>query len=192
MAPMPENPHALHARSVTALRTPPVEEWDSWPFTGGVDVKALRAPEPEPTRQGENGVDCPGCTKPDSDYFWTDDTWRMMALPATGLPFVGIVEPRVHVDAPSELDDAMAGQMGVMIARAERAVASLDGVGRVHIGRWGEGAEHMHWWFMARPQGLVQTASCFAVIWDDILPPVPEDVWSANVAHVKAAMEASA
>jgi diadenosine tetraphosphate (Ap4A) HIT family hydrolase len=189
---MPETPQELHARAAAHLQVPPVDEWDSWPFVGAIRPKELRVPGEEIVRDGEGGVGCTACGKPDGDYFWTDDTWRMMALPGTGLPFVAIVEPRVHVDAPSELDDAMAGRMGVMIARAERAVASLDGVGRVHIGRWGEGAEHMHWWFMARPEGLVQTASCFAVIWDDILPPVPEDVWAANVAHVKAAMEASA
>ncbi|WCB93542.1 hypothetical protein DSM104299_02255 [Baekduia alba] len=189
---MSENASALHARSVNALRTPPVQEWDSWPFTGGVEVKPLAPPTAELTREGEGGAGCPACAKPDSDYFWTDDNWRMMALEPTGLPIVVILEPRVHVDAPGDVDDGFAAQMGVMLARGERAVRSVGGVGRVHVCRWGEGAEHMHWWFMARPEGLTQLASCFAVIWDDILPPVPREVWTANVAHVKAAMEASA
>ena len=44
--------------------------------------------------------------------------------------------------------------MGVMLGRVERAVLSVGEIGKVHIGRWGEGAEHLHWWFIGRPAGL--------------------------------------
>ncbi|MDX6447624.1 MAG: hypothetical protein QOD08_87, partial [Gaiellaceae bacterium] len=54
------------------------------------------------------------------------------------------------------------------------------------------GSAHLHWWFMARKTGLRQTASGFAMIWDDVLPPTPEDVHRANLATVVAAMEAFA
>ena len=42
----------------------------------------------------------------------------------------------------------------------------------------------------ARPARLPQTIGSFAAIWDDILPPLPDDVWRANLATVAAAMDA--
>ena len=42
----------------------------------------------------------------------------------------------------------------------------------MHICRWGDGSEHLHWWFMARPARMPQLIGSFAAIWDDILPPV--------------------
>ena len=99
-----------------------------------------------------------------------------------------ILEPRVHVDGPRDLPDDMLAEMGVMLARVERAVLAIEDVERVHILRYGEGAAHLHWWFMARQTGLRQTASGFAMIWDDVLPPTPEDVHRANLATVLAAL----
>jgi hypothetical protein len=59
----------------------------------------------------------------------------------------------------------------------------------VHIGRWGEGSEHFHLWFMGRPARLPQLASSFAAIWDDILPPLPEDLWRENLDAVRRGLE---
>jgi hypothetical protein len=78
----------------------------------------------------------------------------------------------------------------VLLARIERAVRSLDGIGRVHVCRWGDGSEHLHWWFLARPARIPQLLGTFAAIWDDILPPLPEEVWQENVAAVATALEA--
>ena len=77
-----------------------------------------------------------------------------------------------------------------MLGRVERAVLSVGEVGRVHIGRWGEGSAHLHWWFIARPKGFTQLASSMAEIWDEVLPPTPEPVWRENVARVAEAMRA--
>jgi hypothetical protein len=79
-----------------------------------------------------------------------------------------------------------------MLGRVERAALCIGDVGRVHICRYGEGASHMHWWFIARPAGFPQLASSFAAIWDDVLPPVPQDVWRDNVARVAAALDDAA
>jgi hypothetical protein len=68
-----------------------------------------------------------------------------------------------------------------MIVRVEEAVRAVGEVGRVHVCRWGDGSEHLHWWFMARPARLPQLSGSFAAIWDDILPPVPPDVWRSNL-----------
>lgn len=189
---MPETPQELHARAVDHLVVPPVDEWDSWPFTGAIAPKVLREPGTEIVRDGENGVDCTACGKPDGDYFWTDDTWRLLAMPPNGLPVVIVLEPRVHVDGPATMDDALLRELGPMLARVERAVLGVGNIGRVHIGRYGEGAEHSHWWFFGRPAGFTQMATSFAGIWDDVLPPTPQAVWDDNLARIAAAMDASA
>jgi hypothetical protein len=38
---------------------------------------------------------------------------------------------------------------------------------------------------MARPARIPQLIGSFAAIWDDVLPPVPDAVWSANVEIVR-------
>ena len=187
---MPEHAQDPRAGGIDgALRTPAVEEWDSWPFAGGVVPKTLRAPEPEPPRDGEGDRPCTACGKSDDEYIWTDARWRLQTFPPSGLPFVAILEPREHVDGPRDLPDALLAEMGIMLARVERAVLAIEGIERVHILRYGEGAAHLHWWFMGRPTGLRQTASGFAMIWDDVLPPTPEDRWRASTATVVAELQ---
>jgi diadenosine tetraphosphate (Ap4A) HIT family hydrolase len=188
---MPEHAHDQRMGGSGALRVPPVAEWDSWPFEGGVQPKTLRAPEPEPDRDGEGARPCEACDKADDKYLWTNERWRLLSFAPNGLPVVVILEPREHVDGPRDLSDAMLAEMGIMLARVERAVLAVEGIERVHILRYGEGAAHLHWWFMGRPSGLRQTASGFAMIWDDVLPPTPEDVWRENLATVVAALRAS-
>jgi hypothetical protein len=67
-----------------------------------------------------------------------------------------------------------------LIVRIERAINRLEGIGRVHVCRWGDGSFHFHIWFMARPARLPQVTTSLAAIWDDILPPTPEHVWREN------------
>jgi len=187
---MPETPEQLHARAADALRMPPVETWESFPFEGELTVRPLAPPaERESSREGQDGVDCWACAAADDDYVWTTERWRLRPIaPPSGLPVVLLLEPREHFDRPGDLPDELAAELGVLIARIERAVGSLDGIGRVHIGRWGEGAEHLHWWFMARPARMQQLTSSFAAIWDDVLPPTPQAVWDENVAAVVRAL----
>jgi diadenosine tetraphosphate (Ap4A) HIT family hydrolase len=181
---MPETPEELHARVAGSLRMPPVEEWDSFPFDGEMRPRALRSPEQDPPRHGEAGVACGRCTAGDDEYFWTDDRWRVRALGPTGLPAVVMLEPRAHYAEPGDLPDQLAAELGVLLARIERAVRAVPHVGRVHVCRWGDGGEHLHWWFMARPARFPQLIGSFAAIWDDILEPLPEDVWRDNIAIV--------
>jgi diadenosine tetraphosphate (Ap4A) HIT family hydrolase len=188
---VPETPQEFYERASGALRTPPVEEWESWPFQGSVLPKALEAPvENEKPRHGEGGLPCRSCATSDDGYVWTNERWRLYPIdPPNGLPVVMLLEPREHFTTPGELPDDLAAELGVLTARLDRAIMSVPGIGRVHVGRWGEGGSHLHIWFMARPAGFEQLRSNFAAVWDDVLPPMPKDVWDENVRLVVAALE---
>jgi hypothetical protein len=103
----------------------------------------------------------------------------------TGLPMVLILESRSHLDL-GDLPNLLAAELGVMTVRLERAIRSLDGVARVHVNRWGDGAAHLHLWFLARPVGRLQLRGSFLSLWDDILPPIAESQWRENLALVAA------
>jgi diadenosine tetraphosphate (Ap4A) HIT family hydrolase len=190
---MPESADDFYARVANDLRMPSVSEWDSFPFDGEMHPRALRPPvEAEAPRTGADGVDCHSCAAPDTEYLWTTERWRLRAFPkATGLPLIVLLEPRDHFGDPGDLPDELAAELGMMLARVERAVRSIDGVGRVHVCRWGDGSEHLHWWFMARPARFPQLIGSFAAIWDDILPPVPEAIWRDNLAIVARSLATS-
>ncbi len=188
---MAESPEQLYRRASAAadadgrLPVPSLEGWDSFPFEGELRVKPLLPPEPaEPPRKGEDPGDCWRCGRGVEAAIWYDERWLVTPLDEpSGLPVVVILEPRAHVDI-GDLDDETAADLGRMLVRVERAVRGVPGVARVHIGRWGEGSAHLHWWFLARPFGFAQLRSSFAEIWDSILPPLPEEVWRENLASV--------
>jgi diadenosine tetraphosphate (Ap4A) HIT family hydrolase len=188
---MPETPEELHARAAAALRTPPVEEWDTWPFEGAVRPKPLEPLTPEPEISGRGGIGCRACAKADTEYLWASERWRLGSLhEPSGLPVIVLLEPREHFAGPADLPADLAAEQGVMLGRVERAVLAVGGIGKVHIGRWGEGAEHLHWWFIGRPEGFGQLRSSMAEIWDEVLPPTPQDVWEDNLARVVASLGA--
>jgi diadenosine tetraphosphate (Ap4A) HIT family hydrolase len=184
-----ETPEELHSRAADALRMPPVGGWETFPFEGELRVRTLAPPVAEEApRFGAEGVDCHACDRPDEDFLWVDERWRLSALPEpTGLPVVVLLFPRAHVDI-DDLPGDLAAELGPLLVRIESAVRSVGEIGRVHIGRWGDGSEHLHWWFMGRPARMPQLAGSFAAVWDDILPPVPEDVWRADLAVVARAL----
>ena len=183
---MPETREELYARAAAALRLPPVETWETFPFDGDLRPRALLPPVArEEPRAGVGRVGCWQCAAPDDEFAWTAERWRLRALDEpSGLPVVLLLEPRAHFGEPGELPDDLAAELGLMIARVERAIRSVGEVGRVHVCRWGDGGEHLHWWSMARPARLPQLIGSFAAIWDDVLPPLPEALWRANIAAV--------
>ena len=98
----------------------------------------------------------------------------------SGLPFVCLLR-RLSISTSPTSTTSTPRNLGTSCScRIQRAVASIPGVGNVHIGRWGEGSEHFHIWFMARTARMEQLRSSFAAIWDDILPPTPREVWDAD------------
>jgi len=190
MLAMPETPEELYARAADSLRMPKVVDWFTWPFDGDLRPRALAPPvEQERPRHGEGGVDCGRCAATDDGYVWTNERWRLHSLQEpSGLPVVVLLESREHYAEPGDLPDDLAADCGVMIGRVERAIRSVGEIGRVHVCRWGDGGEHLHWWFMARPARMPQLLGTFAAIWDDVLPPTPREIWEANLAQVARAL----
>jgi diadenosine tetraphosphate (Ap4A) HIT family hydrolase len=188
---VPETPEQFWERARGALRTPPLDEWDTWPFDGTVTPRELEPPvDAEPPRHGEGGVDCRECAEGIDKALWSNERWYLRPLgDPSGLPCVVLLMTRTHVDF-TDLDDEHAADLGPLLLKIHRAVMSVPGVGNVHVGRWGEGSAHCHIWFLARPARMTQLRSSFAAVWDDILPPTPEDVWNANLEHVRAALGA--
>jgi len=186
---VPETPERFHERVANDLRMPPVDEWESFPFDGDMRPRTLQPPvEREEPRYGEGGVECRACEQADHEFLWTNERWRLRAVGPTGLPVVLILEPREHYAEPGDLSDDLAAECGVLLSRIERAVRGVGEIGRVHVCRWGDGSEHLHWWFMARPARIPQLIGSFAAIWDDIVPPVPEEIWRENLDAVRATL----
>ena len=179
---MPETPEEFWARTHGALRMPPVEEWDTWPFDGALAPRTLAAPlDAEPPRRGAGGVDCWRCTHGDDAVLWSNEHWCVTSLGGpSGLPAVVILETREHYDF-HDLPDALQLELGPLLVRVQRAVYAIGEIGNVHVCRWGDGSEHFHVWFMARPARIPQLIGSFAAIWDDVLPPLPDEVWRANL-----------
>ncbi len=185
---MPETPEQFWERAHTDLRMPPVEDWESWPFVGDIAPKELEPPVAEEKSRHGVGGDCKACENGVQSAIWHDERWMLRPLrDPSGLPFVCLLETRAHLDFP-DLDHQHTAELGPLLLRIQRAVASIPGVGNVHIGRWGEGSEHCHIWFMARTARMEQLRSSFAAIWDDILPPTPREVWDANAELVRTAL----
>jgi len=192
---MPESAAEVHARVVARsgeggrLPAPEVTGWDVFPWEavdGAVVPKRLPDPAPESPRAGEpGGTTCPACAgfAPDR-VVWEDDVWVLTCDERpTGLPLVLTLHTREHVDF-NEVDDETASQFGRISVRLVRIMEHLPHVGRVHVDRWGDGGSHFHVWFFARTSDLPLVRGSYAVEWDDILPPGPEDVWRADLATV--------
>lgn len=190
---MAESAEQVHARVMAAadehgrVPLPEVAAWDVFPWEvvdGALAAKPLAAPAAEEPREGAGGHDCAACADRTRGVIWANERWRLRHLPErSGLPVVLILEPAEHLDLP-DLDDAMAAEHGVLAVRIARIVEGLPHVARCHVQRIGDGAEHLHTWFLARTAGLPSIRGSFAVDWDDILPPGPEDLWRADLADV--------
>jgi diadenosine tetraphosphate (Ap4A) HIT family hydrolase len=187
---VPERAEELYRRALEAadadgrLPTPPLDEWETFPFEGEIRTRPLRPPEDEPARLGEDPADCWRCRRPEEDVIWSDEHWLVTPLEKpSGLPVIVILQPRVHCDL-GDMPSHLAAELGPLIVRVERAVDAVGEIGRVHVGRWGDGSAHLHFWFIARPARMPQLRTSFAAIWDDILPPLPEPLWRENLAIV--------
>jgi diadenosine tetraphosphate (Ap4A) HIT family hydrolase len=186
---VPETPEELYMRAAGALRTPPVETWDAWPFEGTLGPRELLPPlEHEPPLVGADGAECWRCEAADEDYVWAGERWRVRVLGPTGLPMVALLETRDHYATVGELPGELAAELGPQLGRVEQAMRALGEIGNVHVCRYGDGSEHLHWWLTARPARFEQLRTSLVAFWDDVLPPVPEEIWRADVERLRAAL----
>lgn len=182
--------HAYGAEGRPAL--PRTAHWPIFPFeTDGLRVRAVEDPVlPEPARRDEAAGECGTCAKPDAEFVWTHERW-LVGMPdeAMSLPAV-LLHPRAHLDF-HELTDPLAAEMGVLLVRIQRALAGVEGVGRVHVNKWGDGGAHLHLLVVARPEGMMQLRGMFLTTWMHVLPPLPAELWEGIRAHVATTLAAS-
>lgn len=164
---------------------PKTAHWPIFPFAvDGLLGRPLEDPVvPEPPRRDERADECHSCRAPDDEYLWTDDRWRV-SMPAEP-PAVPVLtlHPRQHLDLADLTDEQGAG-LGVLLVRAERALRSVGGVGRVQVYKWGDGGAHLHVVLIARPEGMMQLRGMYLSTWMHMLPPLPAEQWQAIRAHV--------
>lgn len=163
-----------------------------FPFEGEIRTRPLEEPLlAEPARRGEPGGDpCGACQGTSRGVVWEDERWRVLVDEEPhGLPMIAVLMPKAHHDL-EDLPSALASELGPMTQRLARAIGRVDGIGRVHVNRWGDGGSHFHVWFLARPKGMWQMRGAMLAVWDDLLPKVPAEEWEANRRVVAAAMAA--
>jgi diadenosine tetraphosphate (Ap4A) HIT family hydrolase len=189
---MPESAAEVYARAVAAAGTdgrlpaPSIVDWEIFPWEvvdGAIAPKVLPAPADEHRRKGDPGGEpCGMCDGfPEDRVVWEDEHWVLLRdEKPTGLPLVLTLWTREHQDF-GDLDDDMASQYGRISNRLVRIIHGLGNIGRVHVNRWGDGSSHFHVWFFARTEGLASILGSYAVEWDDILPPGPDDVLRADL-----------
>ena len=172
---------------------PRVAHWPIFPFeTEGLQVRALNDPVlPEPPRRDEDVGTCTVCARPDDQFVWAGARWRISMSPTPGSVPNLVLHPRDHIDF-ADLTEQQGAEMGVLLVRMERALASIDGVGRVHVYKWGDGGAHLHVLVVARPRGMTQLRGMFLSTWMEVLPPLPAEEWAAIRAHLGARLAAAA
>jgi len=163
--------------------------WDAFPFDVPDDARTrpvVPLADADRARLGEDSVECHCATRPpehDPNLVWRNEHWTLKRFARTGLPIIAILEPVAHLDL-TELPDRLAAEYGLLTVRLAAAIESLPSVGRCHVSRWGDGGAHSHVWFLGRPVRHPQVVGSVAVIWDDLLPALPDDVRDANAAQV--------
>lgn len=165
--------------------------WGTFPFESDtlVVVPLAEPVLPEPSRQDEDASTCQTCARRDKGI-WQDEHWRLSCSEGTGAPLVLMLFSRGHYDLPN-LPDERAAELGRLTAHLARAIEALPHIARAHVYRIGDGGAHLHVFFFARPEGLVQLRGSCLVLWDDLLPPVPVEVSRADARAVAQALATS-
>ena len=188
---MPESAEEVYARVVAQvgedgrLPMPPVHEWDIFPWEGEMAPKVLQPPlEAEEPRWGEGDKPCSCRDGEPKGAIWRNERWVVTSEDKPGgLPLILTLHPREHLDF-SDMDDDLAAEYGKVSNWLHRIMAGLPNIGRVHVCKWGDGGSHMHVWFIARTARLANILGSMAIEWNEMLPPVPEEIWRADLHEV--------
>ena len=112
---------------------------------------------------------------------WSDDLWHVNAgFAPSGIPYVGGLAPNRHCTLDTAPLDVLA-TLGPTMQRMNVAVKSIPGVARTHFARWGDGSEHFHMWALARPLGMMQGRGAMLAFWDDVLPPLSDELQAEHL-----------
>ncbi len=188
---MAESPEALYARIIekygvnSRLPMTPAQTWDVFPWEvvdGAMVPKVLAPPlEVATPREGDpGGTECSTCSRSDrSTLIWENEEWTLRPVARGGLPLILMLETKEHLDF-TDLSDEQAGELGRLSLWIARIMESLEGIGRAHVMRIGDGSAHLHLWLVGRPERFDQILGSFAIEYDDMLPPTPEDLWLAD------------
>ncbi len=191
---MPESAEELYARVVAAadesgrLPMPPVEQSDIFPWEvvdGALVPRVLGPPlDREEPRSGADGAGCFACAGDgEAVRIWENDRWKLTHPARPGGMLVLWLLSKDHLDY-SDMGDELAAEYGRISVWLCRIIERMPHIGRVHVCRWGDGAEHLHVWFIARPDRLSGVRGSMAVEWLDMLPPLPEEGWREDLRHV--------
>ncbi len=162
-----------------------------FPFAGDLRVKPLDdLVIPEPERAGVDPADCRSCRRPDDDYVWTDENWRLTSVLPTQVRGIVVLETRDHVDSLADVPLPRLAELGPMLARVEWALLGMGDVARVHVHRWGDGSAHFHLWFIPRPLGRLQLRGPMLPVWLDVLPDVDDETAASALRSIAQAMAA--
>lgn len=160
----------------------------------GADLR-VKTPLPrtdaDTPRSGEpGGPDCWSCRRPDADFLWTNDNWRVARGTRAHAKQV-FLETRAHVDL-LDMPPPVAAELGPMLQRVESAMLAAGDVGRVHVHRWGDGGSHFHLWLYGRPLGDQNMLGFGLVLWSMLLPPLSEQEWADAMEAIANALAAGA
>ncbi|MBB6625882.1 hypothetical protein H5V45_00985 [Nocardioides sp. KIGAM211] len=145
---------------------------------------------PEAPRAGElDRSECGHC-RPSEFTIWRDAVWHVNAgFEPMGIPYIGGLAPNEHCrldDAPLEV----LASLGPLMQRLSVAVKAIPGVARTHFARWGDGSEHFHLWALGRPAGMMQGRGAMLAFWNDVLPPLPDDLAAEHLRVVASSLAA--
>ena len=193
----PETADEFHARLVAAadaqgrlpVRIDQMPGWDIFPFeVDTLRMKPLRPlGEAEWPRHGDDPAQC-GCADGEPDdarLVWANQRWRLSHVSSTGLPLMMTLDPVAHHDL-NDLPDDLAGEMGRLMVAICDVMEQLPSVGRAHVQKIGDGAAHLHLWFIGRPARTTQFLGSPLLDWEENFPRTPEAVLRANAGFVAA------
>lgn len=171
----------------------PMTTWEVFPFEpDGLRAKpitGLTVPEPDRSRTPS---DCQLCGRVADPSRQLVEGERLVVVRAarTSLVFAAQVVARAH-EGLGDLDVAGHEELGRLLGATYDAVGSLDGVGRVHINKWENGAGHLMFAVTARPEGVLELRGSNQPIWADMLPDIPEQELADRAHEVRRALAAA-
>ena len=142
-------------------------------------LEPMLVPEKPRAAEGDPSS-CHHC-KPSEHTIWADDTWHVNAgFTEMSIPYVGGLAPNVHCTLDSAPMEVLT-TLGPLMQRLSVAVKAIPGVARTHFARWGDGSEHFHLWALARPEGMMQGRGAMLAFWDEVLPPMPQELMDEHL-----------